>query len=57
MTVGLEWVFEIASFYRAEKSHTERHLSEFTSVDIEAAFMDYSDVMDVLESMIVDVYQ
>jgi len=57
MTIGLERVFEIASFYRAEKSHTGRHLSEFTSVDIEAAFMDYSDVMDVLESMIVDVYK
>ena len=35
----------------AEKSHTGRHLSEFTSVDIEAAFMDYNDVMDVLEDL------
>ncbi len=57
MTIGLERVFEIASFYRAEKSHTGRHLSEFTSVDIEAAFMNYSDVMDALESLILDVYK
>ena len=57
MTIGLERVFEIASFYRAEKSHTGRHLSEFTSVDIEAAFMDYTDVMDVLESLLLEVYQ
>ncbi len=57
MTIGLERVFEIASFYRAEKSHTGRHLSEFTSVDIEAAFMDYTDVMDVLESLVLEVYQ
>ena len=57
MTIGLERVFEIASFYRAEKSHTGRHLAEFTSVDIEAAFMDYTDVMDVLESLILDVYK
>ena len=47
MTIGLERVFEISGFYRAEKSHTGRHLSEFTSVDIEASFMDYTDVMDV----------
>jgi len=57
MTIGLERVFEIASFYRAEKSHTGRHLSEFTSVDIEAAFMDYTDVMDVLESLVLEVYK
>lgn len=57
MTIGLERVYEIASFYRAEKSHTGRHLSEFTSVDIEAAFMDYTDVMEVLESLIVEVYK
>lgn len=56
MTIGLERVFEISSFYRAEKSHTGRHLSEFTSVDMEAAFMDYTDVMDVLESIVVDVH-
>ena len=57
MTIGLERVFEISSFYRAEKSHTGRHLSEFTSVDIEAAMMDYTDVMDVLESIVIDVFK
>ena len=57
MTIGLERVFEISNFYRAEKSHTGRHLSEFTSVDIEAAFMDYTDVMDVLEALIMEVYK
>ena len=57
MTIGLERVFEISGFYRAEKSHTGRHLSEFTSVDVEAAFMDYTDVMNVLEKLIVDVFR
>ena len=57
MTIGLERVFEISGFYRAEKSHTGRHLSEFTSVDIEAAFMDYTDVMNVLEKLIVYVFR
>jgi aspartyl-tRNA synthetase len=57
MTLGLERVYEISNFYRAEKSHTGRHLSEFTSVDIEAAFMDYNDVMDVLEALVMEVYK
>ena len=57
MTLGLERVFEIANFYRAENSHTGRHLTEFTSIDIEAAFMDYGDAMDVLEDLVVQVYR
>ena len=57
MTIGLERVFEISNFYRAEHSHTGRHLSEFTSIDIEAAFMDYSDVMNILESLVLEVYK
>ncbi|MDH3277715.1 MAG: aspartate--tRNA(Asn) ligase [Nitrosopumilus sp.] len=57
MTLGLERVYEISNFYRAEKSHTGRHLSEFTSVDIEAAFLDYNDVMDILETLILEVYK
>ncbi len=56
MTIGLERVFEIANFYRAENSHTGRHLSEFTSVDVEAAFMDYGDVMGVLEELVTRAY-
>ena len=57
MTIGLERVFEISNFYRAENSHTGRHLTEFTSIDIEAAFMDYNDVMNVLESLVIEVYK
>lgn len=57
MTIGLERVFEISNFYRAENSHTGRHLTEFTSIDIEAAFMDYEDVMNVLEALIVALYK
>ncbi len=56
LTIGLERVFEIASFYRAEKSHTVRHLTEFTSVDMEADFMDYFDVMEVLETVVTNVF-
>ncbi len=56
LTLGLERVFEISSFYRAEKSHTVRHLTEFTSVDVEADFADYTDVMDILEAVIANVF-
>jgi nondiscriminating aspartyl-tRNA synthetase len=52
LTLGLDRVFEIGPYFRAENSHTVRHLSEFTSVDIEAAFLDYEDVMDILEKIV-----
>ncbi|MGH9954824.1 MAG: amino acid--tRNA ligase-related protein, partial [Nitrososphaeraceae archaeon] len=45
LMVGLDKVFEIGPYFRAENSHTVRHLSEFTSVDIEAAFLDYEEIM------------
>ena len=52
LTLGLDRVFEIGPYYRAENSHTVRHLTEFTSVDIEAAFIDYEDAMDVVECVV-----
>ncbi|HJU34366.1 MAG TPA: aspartate--tRNA(Asn) ligase [Nitrososphaera sp.] len=52
LMLGLDRVFEIGPYFRAENSHTVRHLSEFTSVDIEASFLDYEDVMDILENLI-----
>jgi len=55
LTLGLDKVFEIGPYFRAENSHTIRHLSEFTSVDIEAAFLDYEDVMDIVERVVNNV--
>lgn len=52
LTLALEKVFEISSFFRAEKSNTRRHLSEFVSVDIEAAYYDMELVMGVCERMV-----
>ncbi len=57
LTLSFERVFEIAPYFRAEESHTRRHLSEFISVDIEAAFADAEDVMDVLERLIEHVFK
>jgi nondiscriminating aspartyl-tRNA synthetase len=40
-------VFEIAPVYRAEKSNTSRHLSEYISMDVELGFIEsFMDVMD-----------
>lgn len=55
LTMALDRVFEIAPFYRAEKSHTVRHLNEFISIDIEGAFMDAEDVMQVAEQLVRNV--
>ena len=52
LTIALDRVFEIAPYFRAEKSHTVRHLNEFISIDIEGAFMDAEDVMKVAEQMV-----
>src|ERR671933_1798085 len=55
LILALDRVFEIGPFFRAENSHTGRHLTEFTRVDVEAAFVDYEEVMDILEDVIKNV--
>jgi nondiscriminating aspartyl-tRNA synthetase len=52
LVMSLEKVFEVGPFFRAEESHTRRHLSEFVSVDVEEAFADAEDVMVLLEQLI-----
>ncbi|MEM4700295.1 MAG: aspartate--tRNA(Asn) ligase, partial [Candidatus Nezhaarchaeales archaeon] len=47
-----ERVYEIGPLFRAEESQTDRHLSEYIGIDIEAAFADEEDVMKILEEMI-----
>jgi aspartyl-tRNA synthetase len=55
LVMSLEKVFEIGPFFRAEMSHTRRHLSEFVSIDIEEAFATAEDVMRILEQLMRDV--
>jgi len=57
LTASLERVFEIGPAYRAEKHDTTYHVNEFISVDAEAAFMDYRDVMGVLEDVVIEAYR
>jgi len=51
LTTVFEKVFEIGTYFRAEESHTRRHLNEFVSVDMEEAFATVDDVMDVQEEL------
>ena len=61
MASGLDRVFEIAPIFRAEEHNTRRHLNEATSIDIEMAFADDKDAMNILEKVVynafVDVYE
>ncbi|HEY7089271.1 MAG TPA: aspartate--tRNA(Asn) ligase [Tepidisphaeraceae bacterium] len=55
---GLERVFEIGHAYRAEKSETSRHLTEFVSLDLEMGFIhSEQDVMRVLNQVIAAIFE
>ncbi len=56
LILALDRVFEIASYYRAEKSHTVRHLSEFLSVDLEAAFANMNDMIELAELVLMNIF-
>lgn len=55
LILAMDRVFEIAPYFRAENSNTVRHLTEFYSVDIEAAFLDYRDIMEIMERLIKNI--
>ena len=52
LTTVFEKVYEIGPFFRAEESHSRRHLNEFTSVDVESAFADCKEVMKLQEELL-----
>lgn len=54
MASGFERIFEVAPAFRAENSNTNRHTTEFTSFDLEFAYIDsYEDVIDMEEDLII----
>lgn len=57
MAAGFEGVFELGPIFRAEEHNTVRHLNEATSLDVEVSFADHNDVMQLLEDLIVHVYE
>ncbi len=50
-----ERVFEVGPSFRAEKSHTKRHLCEIVQLDLEMAFADMNDVLKILEELVQNV--
>ena len=53
--MALGKVYCFGPTFRAEKSKTRRHLTEFWMVEPEMAYADLNDVMDLAEDLIVDV--
>ncbi len=53
MAAGFERIFEVAPCFRAEKSHTKKHATEFTSFDVEFSYINsFQDVMNLEAEMI-----
>jgi aspartyl-tRNA synthetase len=58
MAAGFEGVFEIGPVFRADPSFTSRHMTEFTSIDLEISWIeDEDDVMSNQERMLQYAYQ
>lgn len=53
MAAGFERIFECGPVFRAEKSNTNKHATEFTGFDLEFSYIEsYEDVMKMEEEMI-----
>jgi asparaginyl-tRNA synthetase len=50
-------VFCVQESFRAEKSHTRRHLSEYTHIEAELGFLEFPDLLDHLERLLTKVVQ
>ncbi|MEM3403928.1 MAG: aspartate--tRNA(Asn) ligase [Nitrososphaeria archaeon] len=57
LTESFEKVFEIAQYFRAEKSNTLRHVCEFTSLDMEAAYMNEFESMEIAEEVVCNIIE
>ncbi len=50
-----ERVYALTPSFRAEKSRTPRHLTEFLNLEVELAWCDFADLLIFIERMMVDV--
>ena len=54
MASGFERIFEVGPVFRAEKSYTNKHTTEFTGFDLEFSYIEsYEDVMKMEEQLLV----
>lgn len=53
MASGFERIFEVGPVFRAEKSYTSKHTTEFTGFDLEISYIEsYHDIMKLEERML-----
>ena len=56
MAAGFERIFECGPVFRAEKSYTSRHTTEFTGFDLEFSYIEsFRDVMKMEEELLTDM--
>lgn len=54
---SFENVFCVLPSFRAEKSRTRRHLTEYTHIEAEMAWFEFDDLLEFMEDMIIHVYE
>ena len=56
MASGFDRIFEVGPVFRAEKSYTSKHATEFTGFDLEFSYItDFRDVMKLEEDLLTDM--